>query len=573
MGAIVLNPGFIPILAALLVLAAPTTARPPIMAISAVIGVSLLLGREYGVETEVANIGVPIVLLKLDPLNSIVGIGMLIALVLIAIYSNARRNRYEDAAILLLAGGAVSALFVGDWVSFVAAASLAGLAAAWVVFVSPVENASRAGARLLIWHGLEGLLFLVGVGFHVSGGPDNSLLLPLKIEAPRILTAEAFGNAFIFAALMIRVGAPLAHVWLKDMVSHASSAGGVALSVFTTMLGVYALARIFPAEPLLVPVGAAMIAIGCFFAAGEDDLRRAAAYGMTAQAGVCVALIGVGSPLALAAAEGHAFTAMFAFALLQMTLGGVLQRLGDVRLSRFGGLARAMPVTSALMFVGGLAAAGAPLLSPYISLSVAYEAVAQWETRALWVMIAACSAALFVSLALRPALAANQPSSTSPRLNEAPFTMLLGAIVAAFFCVAVGLAPGWLYGLLPTALDFTPYMFDRVAAQFELLGSAGVAYLILRFLRVAPKEREGRVLDVDAFYRGPMAAAGRWVGVVMLRLYGTWQAGVDRTSARTGAALAAWTKSLDRPYLSRVASAAQLAAIAIVIAIIFVARR
>ena len=126
-----LNPGFIPIIAALLVLAAPTTARPPIMAISAVAAVSLLLGRSFGAETVVTRMGLHVVPVNLDPLNSIFGIAMLIALVLIAIYSNARRNRYEDAAILLLAGGAITALFVGDLVNFVAAAALAGLAAAW----------------------------------------------------------------------------------------------------------------------------------------------------------------------------------------------------------------------------------------------------------------------------------------------------------------------------------------------------------------------------------------------------------------------------------------------------------
>ena len=40
---------------------------------------------------------------------------------------------------------------------------------------------------------------------------------------------------------------------------------------------------------------------------------------MTAQTGVCLALIGLGSPLALAAAEGHAFATLLAFAGLQMT--------------------------------------------------------------------------------------------------------------------------------------------------------------------------------------------------------------------------------------------------------------
>lgn len=566
-----LNPGFIPIIAALLVLAAPTTARSPIMAISAVAAVSLLLGRSFGAESAVTRMGLHVVPLNLDPLNSIFGIAMLIALVLIAIYSNARRNRYEDAAILLLAGGAITALFVGDLVNFVAAASVAGLAAAWIVFASPVENASRAGARLLIWHGLEGLLFLVGVAFHLSAGAESSVFTRLKLELPQ--SGDRFdGGPFIFAALMIRVGAPLAHVWLKDMVSHASGAGGVALSIFTSMVGVYALARLFPAEPLLMPIGAAMIVIGCFFAAGEDDFRRAAAYGMTAQTGVCVALIGVGSPLALAAAEGHGFAIIFAFTLLQMVLGGVLHRQGAVRLSRFEGLARSMPITSGLMLLGGLAASGAPLLAPYVSLAVAYEATAQWETRVIWSLIAGASAALFVSLALRPALAANRTPEVAPKFNEAPFTMLLGAAVAAFFCIAVGLAPGWLYNLMPTQLEFAPYAFDRVALQFELLGAAGVAYIVLRLVRAAPKERAIRVLDIDALYRGPVAATGRWFGVVMLRLYGTWQAAVDRASERGGAGLAAWTRGLDRPYRSRIASAAQLAAIAAVIAIILIAR-
>ena len=38
------------------------------------------------------------------------------------------------------------------------------------VLASPVPGANGAGVRLLIWHGLEGLLFLAGVAFHLSAG-------------------------------------------------------------------------------------------------------------------------------------------------------------------------------------------------------------------------------------------------------------------------------------------------------------------------------------------------------------------------------------------------------------------
>lgn len=565
MWAITLNPGFVCILAALFVLAAPRSVRAPTMAGAALVALWLLLDHDFGAASAVAQMGLPVVLLDLDALNRIFGIAALIALIALSIFANARRNRYEDAAILMMAGGAVSALFVGDLVSFVAAAALAGLAAAWIVFCSPLEEARRSGVRLLVWNGLEGLLLLVGVAFHLSAGAEGTVFARLDIES--------IGGGCIFAALMIRIGAPLAHVWLKDTIAHASPLGGAALSAFSTLVGVYALARFFPAEPLLVPIGAAMIVLGALYAASVDDLRAGGAYGLMTQTGICVALVGVGSPLAVAAAEGHIFTSMFVFMALQMALGAVLARRGAVRLSQFEGLARAMPVTTALLLVTGLAAGGAPGLALYATYSVALEASAQWDLRWLWALIAGGSAVLFVSLALRPALAAHRNGPRLEKFNEAPFSMLLGAGVAAFFCISIGLAPNWLYGLMPTVLTFAPFDMDRVAPQLELLGAAGAAFVLLRALNLAPKERAVDLLDIDAFYRGPVAGGARWAGVVMLRVYGAWGAAISRLAARGARALAAWTQSCDTPYMGRGWAALQFWAIGALAALILIGAR
>lgn len=561
--AVTLNPGFVPILAALLVLAMPRGMRAPTMALAAVAALWLLLEHEFGAAAAMAQMGLPVVLLNLDPLNRIFGIALLIALIILAIYSSSRRNRYEDAAILLLAGSAVSALFVGDLVSFVAAAALAGLAAAWVVFASPLEGANRAGVRLLVWHGLEGLLFLVGVSFHLSAGAEASVFARLD--------AASIGGAFILAALMIRVGAPFAHVWLKDVVSHASPAGGAALSAFTTMLGVYALARLFPAEPLLAPIGAAMMVIGAVYTAAEDDLRRAAAYGLMVQAGVCVALIGVGSPLALAAAEGHAFTSIFVFVALQMALGAVVERTGGARASHMEGLWRAMPITALLLLASGIAASAAPGLALYATHAVALEASAQWDLRWLWTLIVVAPAVLLVSLAMRPSLAVYRAVLRPPRFNEAPFTMLLGAGLAFFFCVSVGLAPRWLYGLMPADLAFQPFELNRVAPQLELLGAAGLIYLLLRAVRLTAPEQDIRLLDIDALYRGPVANAGRWAGILLLRLYGSWQTITARLADQVALGIGVLARRCDRPYLAGLASFAQLASIAAILLIMLFA--
>lgn len=535
-----LNPGFVPIIAALLILAAPRTLRSPLIVLAALTSFWLLLDYEFGAAATMAQMGLPVVALNLDELNRIFGIALLIALIAIGIYSGARRNRYEDAAILLLAGSAVSALFVGDLILLVATLTLGGLAAAWVVFASPLEGAGRSGARLLIWHGLEGLLFLVGVAFHLSAGAQAIVIARLDVNS--------IGGGFIFAALMIRVGAPFAHVWLKDVVSHASSTGAAALSVFTTMIGVYALARIFPSEPLLVWIGAAMMVIGAFYAAAEDDLRRVAAYGVTMQTGLCTALIGIGTPLALAAAEGHAFATILSFVAMQLLLGGVLERRGNVNVSQLAGAGRMMPISLFLIILCGLAVSAAPGLVMFATQSASLEAAAQWDLRWLWTIIWAAPAVLFVSLLLRASLAAYTPTREVKPILEAPFSMLLGAGLALFLCFAVGLAPRWLFDLMPAEISFQPFVLDRVAPQFQLLGGAGIVFLVLRAARAAPREQGGHLLDIDALYRGPLAEAGRWAGVLALRVYGAWQSWTRRASHAAGRSLEAMANACDRPY-------------------------
>lgn len=564
--ALTLNPGFVPLIAAFLVLAMPRTMRSPVIVFSALAAFWLLLDHEFGAASAMAQMGLPVVLLNLDELNRIFGIALLIALIVIGIYSGARRNRYEDAAILLLAGSAVSALFVGDLISFVAALALGGLAAAGVVFASPLEGASRSGARLLIWHGLEGLLLLVGVAFHLSEQRGAQASVVERLDASSI------GGAFIFAAMMIRVGAPMAHVWLKDVISQASPTGAGALSSFTTMLGVYALARLFPSEPVLMWIGAATMLVGAFYAAAEDDVRRAAAYGVTMQTGLCVALVGVGTPLALAAAEGHAFATILSFLAMHLMLGAVLERHGSARISQLAGVGRTMPISALLLIGCGLAVSAAPGLVLFASQAASLEAMAQWDLRWLWLLTWASPAVMFVSLFLRPALAAYTPLREVRPIREAPFSMLLGAGLALFLCFAVGLAPRWLFDLMPSEISFQPFVLDRISPQFQLLGAAGVAFLALRATRAAMQERSVDLLDIDAMYRGPLAQAGRWAGVLALRIYGAWQSWTRRTSEAAGRGLASLAAACDRPYAPSGTAAFTFLTVGAVLLVMFLVR-
>jgi hypothetical protein len=183
----------------------------------------------------------------------------------------------------------------------------------------------------------------------------------------------------------------------------------------------------------------------------------------------------------------------------------------------------------------------------FATLAVALDAVARLETNWIWLIAMAIAPAFLVAFALRPAFAAAAEGPTR-KIHEAPFSMLLGAAVASFFCISTGVAPGWLYGFLPSEMSYQPLSLSHLALQLEVLGAAGLAYATIWALGLSPRDSSLWLWDVDAFYRGPLASLARWVGIIMLRLYGSAQEGVARLRNAGSSAVSVLVRRLDRPY-------------------------
>jgi multicomponent Na+:H+ antiporter subunit D len=228
-----------------------------------------------------------------------------------------------------------------------------------------------------------------------------------------------------------------------------------------------------------------------------------------------------------------------------------------------------MPISALLMIGSGLAVSAAPSLVLFASQAAALEATAQWDLRWLWVIIWASPAVLLVSLLLRPSLAAYTPLREVRPIREAPFSLLLGAGLALFLCFAVGLAPRWLFDLMPAEISFQPFEPDRVAPQLQLLGAAGVVFLALRATRIVAREQGVDLLDIDALYRGPLTQAGRWAGVLALRVYGAWQNWTRRASLAAGRGLASLAAACDRPYVPSATAALTFFCVTSVLLVMF----
>lgn len=538
---IALNPGFALLLAMPLTLLAPRGMRPGVMALASAGALALLLTPAFGGHGSFAQIGLEVVPLRLDALSQVFGIAFTLGAAIVALSADSRAHPLEDGAILTMAGGATAALFAGDLVSFVAGIELASLAGAWIIFAAGGDAAVRAGARYLLWQAFGGLFLLAGVAFHLADGFGSAF---------ERLPADSAGGALFLIGLAVKAGAPLAHLWVKDAAPRASPAGAAALTVFGAPLAIYALARAFAGESIVHFAGLAMALIFAVLALAEDDLKRAIARSHLAQLGLCAALIGLGSPMAIAAAAAHAFAISFAYPLMTFAIGVIASGAPAARASQVRGAARTYPLTSALYLIGAAAAAGVPGLIGFTSQSAAIEAFTRGG--APWLpfvgfAVTALTAMLTLIRTPFPFLFAMGQRPGAPILRGPPAPWM-GMALSAFFCVAVGALPWWLYGLLPPApLALWPFSLPRIVDHAETLGAACAVYAAWRLLRPAPST-PWDIRDLDALYAGPIARALHVAGGVALRLFEAAGALVERTAAQLGAASVHLAERLDRPH-------------------------
>ncbi len=114
-----------------------------------------------------------------------------------------------------------------------------------------------------------------------------------------------------------------------------------------------------------------------FYAVIENDLRRVLAYSLNNQLGFMVVGIGIGTELALNGAVAHAFADILFKALLFMSMGAVLYRVGTVKGSELGGLYKSMPWTTGFCIVGAASISAFPLFSGFVTKSMILAATGE----------------------------------------------------------------------------------------------------------------------------------------------------------------------------------------------------
>lgn len=458
---------------------------------------ALLVSLPFGQRGVVTVFGLQLVTLRLDELSFVFGLVFHLAAVLAALYSWHLRDRMQHVAGVVYAGAGVGALLAGDLLTLFFYWEVTSVASAALIFARRSEGSYRAGLRYLLIQVLSGVFLLGGAVLQLA------LTGTLRFQPMALDNLVAW---LVFLAFGIKCAFPLLHNWLQDSYPEATVTGTVWLSVFTTKLAVYALARGFAGADLLVWVGVVMTLFPIFYAVIENNLRRVLAYSLNNQLGFMVCGIGIGTELALNGAAAHAFAHIIYKALLFMAMGAVLHQVGTIKASELGGLYKSMPWTAGFCIVGSLSISAFPLLSGFVTKSMILAAALDEGRWLVYLLLLVASAGVVDHSGIKVPFFSFFAHDSGKRCSEAPFNMRLAMGLAAGLCVGIGVYPQPLYALLPHTVEYSAYSASHILTQLQLLLFAAAAFAFLYRRAWYPAEIRSVNLDFDWTYRRALPA-------------------------------------------------------------------
>jgi len=240
------------------------------------------------------------------------------------------------------------------------------------------------------------------------------------------------------------------HTWLPDAMEGPTPVSALIHAATMVTAGVFMVARLSPmfeysttALAVVVVVGGTTAIFAASIGMAQNDIKRVIAYSTCSQLGYMFFAAGVS---AYGAAMFHLMTHAFFKALLFLGAGSVIHALsGEQDMRKMGGLARLIPWTYALMWVGSLSLAGIIPFAGYWSKDMIVEAA--WASGtgvgmyAFWLGLFSAFLTAFYSWRLIFLTFHGAPrasAETMRHVHESPWVMIAPLLVLAAGAIFAG---------------------------------------------------------------------------------------------------------------------------------------
>lgn len=468
--------------------------------------------------------GETVTMLRIDALARVFAVVFHIAAALNILYGWHDKDRASAFATLAYPAAALGGVLAGDLITLFVWWELAAIASVFLVFAPGTRATYVAGMRYLAIQILSGVMLLAGILLHFAETGSFAFNV-IALHDPS--GAYKVSGVVMLLAFGIKAAFPLLHNWVQDAYPKSTISGTIVLSIFTTKLAVYSLARGFAGAQELIYIGAVMTFFPIFFALIENDLRKVLSYSINNQVGFMVVGIGVGTAASLNGAVGYAFCNIIFESLLFMAVGAAMFRTGTSKATELGGLYRTMPITMVLCVIGAFSISAFPGFAGFVTKGLIIDGVAEQHLFWIWLALLFASAGVLEHAGIKIPYFTFFGHDSGKRPKEAPPAMLAAMVISAALCIGIGVYPEPLYALLPhqeQIANYNPYTLPHIAEQLQLLLWAVLAFAVLILLKWYPPEVPSANLDTDWLYRVPGRAVLRWAtGVTRVLWITCWK--------------------------------------------------
>jgi len=321
--------------------------------------------------------GISIVLLILNSL-----------LTWIAIYSSSQqteRPRLFYSLILLVSGGVAGAFLAENLLLFFLFYELELIPFYLLISIWGGQKRGYAAIKFLIYTAVSGALILatfLSVVWLTGSSTFNYDALVTQTLPPALQITLLLG---IILGFGIKIPLVPLHTWLPDAYVEASAPVAILLGGVLAKLGTYGILRfgtaLFPQAwsilaPSLATWGAVSAVYGAVVAIAQKDIKRMVAYSSIGHMGYILLAAAASTPLALVGAVAQMISHGIILGILFHLVGVVEAKVGTRELNVLNGLMnpiRGLPLTSALLVLGGMASAGIPGMMGFVAEFIVFQ--------------------------------------------------------------------------------------------------------------------------------------------------------------------------------------------------------